>query len=44
MTGQAEGGLRLAVTQVGWFNFHSWALLAITVIAMTTGWGRRVNA
>ncbi len=43
MTAQAEGVPRLAVTQVGLFNFHSWALLAITGIAITTGWGRRGN-
>ncbi|NIM00112.1 MAG: hypothetical protein GTN89_04235 [Acidobacteria bacterium] len=41
MTGQAEGVPRLAVTQVGLFNFHSWALFAIALIAMITGWGRR---
>ena len=40
MTAQATGAPRLAVTQVGLFNFHSWALLAITAIAIGTGWGR----
>ncbi len=40
MTGQVEGAARLAVTQVGLFNFHSWALLAVTLIAIATGWGR----
>jgi Na+/H+ antiporter NhaC len=41
MTAQAAGVPRLAATQVGLFNFHSWALLAITGIAIVTGWGRR---
>jgi len=40
MTAQAAGAPHLAVTQVGLFNFHSWALLAITWIAIGTGWGR----
>ncbi|MCH7781296.1 MAG: hypothetical protein IH848_10645 [Acidobacteria bacterium] len=40
MTGQGDGMVRLAVTQVGLFNFHSWALLAIALIAIATGWGR----
>ena len=40
MTGQGDGMVRLTVTQVGLFNFHSWALLAITLIAIITGWGR----
>jgi Na+/H+ antiporter NhaC len=41
MTGQGDGVMRLAVTQVGLFNFHSWALLVIALIAIATGWGRR---
>jgi len=41
MTGQGDGVVRLAVTQVGLFNFHSWALLMIALIAIATGWGRR---
>ncbi len=41
MTGQADGVLRLPVTQVGLFNFHSWALFVIALFAMITGWGRR---
>jgi len=41
MTAQTGDAPRLAVTQVGLFNFHSWALLAIALIAIATGWGRR---
>ncbi len=41
ITGQGDGVVRLAVTQVGLFNFHSWALLVIALIAIATGWGRR---
>jgi Na+/H+ antiporter NhaC len=40
MTAQAVGAPRLGATQVGLFNFHSWALLIIALIAITTGWGR----
>ena len=38
----AEFGLpRISALQVGMYNFHSWALLAVVVGAIATGWGRR---
>ena len=40
LTRDAAGVPALSVVQVGWWNVHSWALLAITLIAVATGWGR----
>jgi len=41
-TAGAEFGLpRISALQVGMYNFHSWALLAVVVVAIVTGWGRR---
>ena len=38
----AEFGLpRVSALQAGLYNFHSWALLAVVVTAIVTGWGRR---
>ena len=37
----AEFGLpRVSAFEVGMYNFHSWALLAVVVLAIVTGWGR----
>jgi len=37
----AEFGMpRVSPLQVGLFNFHSWALLVVLLIALTTGFGR----
>jgi len=38
----AEFGLpRVSALQAGLYNFHSWALLAVVIAAIATGWGRR---
>jgi Na+/H+ antiporter NhaC len=38
----AEAGLpRLPVATVGLWNFHSWALLAVVLLAIATGYGRK---
>jgi Na+/H+ antiporter NhaC len=42
--GGAEGMPRIAPLEVGLLNFHSWALLAILLLAITTGFGRREGA
>jgi len=40
-TSGAEAGLpHLAPLQIGLVNFHSWALLLVTVVAIATGFGR----
>jgi Na+/H+ antiporter NhaC len=39
--GGAELGMpRLSPAQAGIFNFHSWAMLAVMLMAVATGWGR----
>ncbi len=35
-----SGMPRLSALQAGFANFHSWALLAIVLFAIVTGWGR----
>ena len=41
MTADAgEGMPRLAALSIGLFNFHSWALLVVVLVAIFTGWGR----
>lgn len=40
----ASGMPRISPLEAGLFNFHSWALLAILLVAMTTGYGRREGA
>ena len=38
----AEFGLpRISALQAGLYNFHSWALLAVVLASIATGWGRR---
>jgi Na+/H+ antiporter NhaC len=38
----AEFGLpRVSAFEAGMYNFHSWALLAVVIVAIATGWGRR---
>lgn len=44
-TAGADLGMpRLSAWQVGWHNFYSWGLLAIVVIVVLTGWGRRAQS
>jgi Na+/H+ antiporter NhaC len=44
-TSGAEVGLpHLAPLQIGLVNFHSWALLLVTVLAIATGYGRSDDA
>ncbi len=44
-TSGAEVGLpHLAPLQIGLVNFHSWALLLVTVVAIATGFGRSDDA
>ena len=31
---------RATAFEVGMYNFHSWALLAVVIVAIATGWGR----
>jgi len=38
--GVAFGMPRLSPAQAGILNFHSWAMLAVMVMAVATGWGR----
>ena len=38
--GVAFGMPRLSPAQAGIFNFHSWAMLAVMLMAVATGWGR----
>jgi Na+/H+ antiporter NhaC len=40
LTGGSEGVPRLSPLTVGLSNFHSWALLVVLVVIVTTGWGR----
>ncbi len=40
MSQGAAGMPRLAALEVGLLNFHSWALLAVVLLAILTGWGR----
>ncbi len=38
----SEFGLdRVSAFEAGMYNFHSWALLAVVITAIATGWGRR---
>jgi Na+/H+ antiporter NhaC len=38
----AEFGLpRVSAFEAGLYNFHSWGLFAVVVVAIATGWGRR---
>lgn len=39
-SGEAAGLPHLAPLQIGLVNFHSWALLLVTVLAIATGFGR----
>ena len=39
-SGEAAGLPHLSPLQIGLVNFHSWALLAMTLIAIATGYGR----
>ncbi len=41
MTARAGSGMpRLTALEVGLSNFHSWALLAVVLLAIATGWAR----
>ena len=40
MTGGVDGMPRVSPWEVGLHNVHSWALLVVIVLAITTGWGR----
>lgn len=40
VAGEAVGMPRLSAFTIGVVNFHSWALLAVIVAAIATGWGR----
>jgi len=42
-SGLAAGLPHLAPLQIGLVNFHSWALLLVTVLAIATGYGRSVE-
>ena len=39
-SGAAAGLPHLAPLQIGLVNFHSWALLLVTLLAIATGYGR----
>jgi len=41
--GAAAGMPRISPLEAGLFNFHSWALLAMVVIAILTGYGRETR-
>ena len=43
-SGAAAGLPHLAPLQIGLVNFHSWALLVVTILAIATGFGRSENA
>ena len=43
-SGAAAGLPHLAPLQIGLANFHSWALLLVTVVAIATGFGRSDDA
>ena len=43
-SGAGAGLPHLAPLQIGLVNFHSWALLLVTVLAIVTGFGRTVEA
>ena len=40
MTAGVDGMPRVSPWEVGLHNVHSWALLVVIVLAITTGWGR----
>ena len=42
-SGLAAGLPHLAPLQIGLVNFHSWALLLVTILAIATGYGRSVE-
>jgi Na+/H+ antiporter NhaC len=42
-SGAAAGLPHLAPLQIGLVNFHSWALLLVTLLAIATGYGRSVT-
>ena len=44
MTAEVAGMPRMSPWEVGLHNIHSWALLAILVAAIATGWGRGQGA
>jgi len=43
-SGSGVGLPHLAPLQIGLVNFHSWALLLVTILAIVTGFGRTVEA
>jgi Na+/H+ antiporter NhaC len=43
-SGIAAGLPHLSPLQIGLVNFHSWALLLVTVVAIVTGYGRSVES
>ncbi len=42
--GAAFGLPRISAVQAGMFNFHSWALLAVVIASILTGWGRPASS
>ncbi len=40
---EAHGMPQLNALTVGLYNFHSWALLAVVLFAISTGWGRVIE-
>jgi len=42
-SGEAVGMPRISPLQAGLYNFHSWALLAMVMVAIVTGYGRRTR-
>lgn len=44
LTGGFDGAPRLSPWSAGMHNVHSWALLAVILVAIATGWGREDRA
>ena len=40
LTGGFDGAPRLSPWSAGLHNVHAWALLAVILLAIATGWGR----
>ena len=40
-SGEAFGVPRVSLIETGLYNFHSWALLAVVIFAIVTGFGRQ---
>lgn len=44
LTAEVPGMPRLSALEAGLHNVHSWGLLAVVLVAVATGWGRRSDA